>query len=124
MSSHRSTETAITYLCGRALSKGGIERLAVIFSVPAAFFRWGLVSFAAAILWLSLYGTSGATRIAVCVAASISVLLLIAIVCNGEWKMQLSSSSLTMGVKRMGASAIVATRLKVFPKPKTSILPK
>ncbi|KAM5534004.1 hypothetical protein V8D89_012324 [Ganoderma adspersum] len=130
LSSHRTAEAAVTYLCGRALSKGGVERLAVIFSIPAAFFRWGLVSLATAMFCMSLQETSGATRIAVCIVAGISmILLLVTIVCNGEWKARFSTSPLATGVKQVRrlvkrASVMVATRPTLFSMPKTSILPK
>ncbi|KAI1781942.1 hypothetical protein LXA43DRAFT_907222, partial [Ganoderma leucocontextum] len=41
LSTHRYAEDAVAYLCARAPSKGGVERLAVRFSISAAFFRWG-----------------------------------------------------------------------------------
>ncbi|PIL23451.1 hypothetical protein GSI_14762 [Ganoderma sinense ZZ0214-1] len=129
LSDHRSAEAAVKYLCGRALSKGGVERLAIIFSVPATFFRWGLVSFATAIFWLCLHDTSVATRITICIVAGISTLLLVVIAFNGEWNSWFSTGPLASGMKRVRrlvrwASTMVATRPRLFIKPKRSMLPE
>ena len=80
---------------------------------------------------MSLQETNVATRIAVNIVAGISILLLIAIVFNGEWnsRFTLSNSPLAMGVNGVRrlvkrGSVMVATRPKLFSMRKTSILPQ
>ena len=80
---------------------------------------------------MSLQETNVSTRIAVYIVASISILLLIVIVFNGEWNspFTLSISPLAMGVNGVRrlvkrASVMVATRPKLFSMRKTSILPQ
>ncbi|PIL23469.1 hypothetical protein GSI_14780 [Ganoderma sinense ZZ0214-1] len=120
-STHRYSENAIAYLCGRALSRGGMENLAVIFSIPAAFFLWGLVTFFIAIYWVCMHDTSGITRIAVSIIAAISILLVAVILRNSDWKSQPSIYSIAIKVQKMHgmvkrAPATAATRWKMLSR--------
>ncbi|KAM5530241.1 hypothetical protein V8D89_016093 [Ganoderma adspersum] len=120
-STHRYVENAVAYLCERAPSRPGMEKLAVIFSIPAGFFLWGLVTFFIAIYWVCMHDTSGITRIAVSVIAAISILLIAVILCNSDWKSQPSINSIATKmnqmngmVKRVPGNAV--TRLKTLSK--------
>ncbi|TBU38611.1 hypothetical protein BD309DRAFT_874008 [Dichomitus squalens] len=98
---HRYAEAAAAYLDARAGSKQGMEVLAILFSIPTAFFAWGVLTFLVAIIWLCLWGTSLATRVAVCVVIGVCTLLIAWIVHNGEWQAQQGISTLSAKMRRM-----------------------
>ncbi|PIL23470.1 hypothetical protein GSI_14781 [Ganoderma sinense ZZ0214-1] len=120
-STHRYTENAIAYLCSRALSRRGMENLAVIFSIPAAFFLWGLVTFFIALYWVCMHHTSGITRIAVNIIAAVSILLLAVVLYNSDWKSQPSINSIATKMQKMQgmvkrAPTSVGKRLKTLSR--------
>ncbi|TBU36089.1 hypothetical protein BD309DRAFT_1024680 [Dichomitus squalens] len=53
-----------------------MQALAVAYSIPTAFFAWGLITFFIAIAWLCLHDTSSVTRIIVCIAIAVSAFFL------------------------------------------------
>ncbi|KAH9899341.1 hypothetical protein C8Q73DRAFT_724392 [Cubamyces lactineus] len=84
-SSHLHADDALSYLVERAGTRWKAERLAIILSIPTAFFLWGLFTFSAAILWVCFHQTYIPTRIPVLAVAVFSAILVTLVVLNGEW---------------------------------------
>ncbi|KAI0642653.1 hypothetical protein C8Q79DRAFT_1013325 [Trametes meyenii] len=83
--SYYHAEDAYDYLAERASTLQRAELLAVVLSIPAAFFIWGLTAFCVAIMWVCLYDTSLMTRVCVLSATAFTAALLVPVVKNGEW---------------------------------------
>ncbi|KZT69947.1 hypothetical protein DAEQUDRAFT_233105 [Daedalea quercina L-15889] len=63
LDAHMTAESAATYLDRRTRMRGGLEIVAVSFSLPSALFLWGMGAFYVAIAWVCLAGTSFWTRL-------------------------------------------------------------
>ncbi|KAJ2975456.1 hypothetical protein NUW54_g11728 [Trametes sanguinea] len=83
-SRHRHAEDALNYLLSRASEKWQAELLAIVLSIPTAFFVWGLLAFSAAILWDCFDATTISTRAAVGAASLFTAVLIILVVMNGK----------------------------------------
>ncbi|RPD61236.1 hypothetical protein L227DRAFT_574318 [Lentinus tigrinus ALCF2SS1-6] len=75
----------IAYFRARASSHWGLERLAIVYAIPMAFFFWALLTLFLAVGWVCFYHTSPVTRCTVAITVLISFLLLAAVVHNGDW---------------------------------------
>ncbi|KAL1949216.1 hypothetical protein VTO73DRAFT_11022 [Trametes versicolor] len=83
--SHIYAIEAVEYLLKRAEKRWQAQRLAVILSVPIAFFIWALLSFSAAILWVGFYATSTTTRMSLLAIVIFTIFFLYLTIQNGEW---------------------------------------
>ncbi|KAI0676476.1 hypothetical protein C8Q78DRAFT_1073279 [Trametes maxima] len=105
--SYHYAEDAYNYLAERAATRRHAELLAIILSIPTAFFIWGygpffghpifnpalnsilvlhsLSAFCAAILWVCLSSTSWVTRVCILSVTAFTTALLVLVVKNGEW---------------------------------------
>ena len=80
-----------------------------------------LVTFFIAIFWVCAHHTSGVTRISVSIVAVISIVLLVVLLCNSDWKSQPGINSIATKMKTMQglvkrAPVTVATRLRSFSR--------
>ncbi|KAI9067010.1 hypothetical protein FKP32DRAFT_1684141 [Trametes sanguinea] len=106
-SRHRHAEDALNYLLSRASEKWQAELLAIVLSIPTAFFVWGLLAFSAAILWDCFDATTISTRAAVGAASLFTALLIILVVMNGK---QLKQPTFFHSIPTQ-----MKQRLKTFP---------
>ncbi|CDO70480.1 hypothetical protein BN946_scf184569.g23 [Trametes cinnabarina] len=83
---HRHAEDALNYLARRANEKWQAELLAIVLSIPTAFFVWGLLAFSAAILWDCFNDSSISTRAAVGSASLFTAVLITLVILNGKFK--------------------------------------
>ncbi|KAI0716498.1 hypothetical protein C8Q76DRAFT_724486 [Earliella scabrosa] len=85
-SMHYYAADAYEYLNDRTGTKEQMEKLAVVLSIPTAFFLWGLLTFFIAVLWVCFYQTNLGARIAVSFACIIAFGNLWAVLRNGDWQ--------------------------------------
>ncbi|KAI0739002.1 hypothetical protein C8Q80DRAFT_1112462, partial [Daedaleopsis nitida] len=121
-SRYRRPEDAAQYLSARTQSSYGLEKLAVVMSIPTACFLWALLTFFMAICWVCFYNTSVTTRISIGIALLIVGMLLGSVVYNESWEPSVvfdsgvlrermeRTKSLVKKAKRMPRS--VGTKLK------------
>ncbi|PIL23468.1 hypothetical protein GSI_14779 [Ganoderma sinense ZZ0214-1] len=99
-SEHRYAEDAVSYLVPRASSRWGIEKLAIIFSIPTTLFLFAVLTFFIAITWEAFHAANTSTRVIAAIAMSIIAVLLFAIIHNREWSDQ-NANSLAGNMARM-----------------------
>ncbi|KAI0720680.1 hypothetical protein C8T65DRAFT_735633 [Cerioporus squamosus] len=85
---HVYAREAVDYLAMRAPTHRGMEKLAIIYAIPTAFFLWALLTFFLAIGWVCFNDTSVITRCMVGITVVISALMLGGIIQNGNWHIQ------------------------------------
>ncbi|KAI0356102.1 hypothetical protein OH77DRAFT_1453865 [Trametes cingulata] len=100
-SSHLYSEDALNYLINRAKEHWQGELLAIVLSIPAAFFIWGLLAFSAAMLWLCLCHTSWVTKAVVSGIVFLSAFFIILVLRNGEWTMPAVVQSFPTQMKKL-----------------------
>ncbi|KAI1786725.1 hypothetical protein LXA43DRAFT_975618 [Ganoderma leucocontextum] len=92
---------AYAYLVPRASSRLGIEKLAIIFSIPMTFFLLALLTFCIAISWVCFHGTNPSTRVISAITLLIIAIPLFGIIHNREWQPEQSVNSLAGNIARM-----------------------
>ncbi|KAI8976720.1 hypothetical protein BD414DRAFT_467138 [Trametes punicea] len=84
-SAHLYAEDALNYLAERASKRWRIEMLAIILSIPTAFFIWALLTFLAAILWVCFDKTSTTTWAIISSVTLFMVFFIALVIANGDW---------------------------------------
>ncbi|EJF57939.1 hypothetical protein DICSQDRAFT_163164 [Dichomitus squalens LYAD-421 SS1] len=98
---HLHSDDAIKYLVPRASNRWGMEKLAIIFSIPTAFILWALLFFFIAIAWVCFHNTTIITRVVIAVTTAVSTILVAGIIHNGDWQPEQDNTSLSATMTRM-----------------------
>ncbi|KAH9941628.1 uncharacterized protein BXZ73DRAFT_98017 [Epithele typhae] len=88
-------------LAPRAMTPRGVEMLAIMFSIPTAFFLWGLVTFFIAISWLCFWDTARSVWIVIVSFVSVFALLIALVLRNSKRFLDAAAATRTDAARKM-----------------------